>query len=188
MFDGQIPIRQFVQTTKFYFHLKIMANNRIKIKGECGMRYHLTNFAFILSIFFCVYGLPCTGLAEDLKKESKQLIGIFKVVDGSSLSFDGKIYKLYGAQGPASRQKCKKGSLPWLCGAAAKKFLLQQTDGLVLRCGVREATVVQCFLKGRDLSVVIIRAGWAVANIERKAHKKAEAYARKNGLGLWPKK
>ena len=152
------------------------------------MRYHLTNFAFILSIFFCVYGLPCTGLAEDLKKESKQLIGIFKVVDGSSLSFDGKIYKLYGAQGPASRQKCKKGSLPWLCGAAAKKFLLQKIDGLVLRCGVREATVVQCFLKGRDLSLVIIRAGWAVATIESEAHKKAEVYARKNGLGLWPKK
>ena len=152
------------------------------------MRYHLTNFALILSIFFCVYGLRCTGLAEELKKESKQLIGIFNVVDGSSLSFDGKIYKLYGAQGPTSRQKCKKGSLPWLCGAAAKKFLLQKTDGLVLRCGLREATVVQCFLKGRDLSVVIIRAGWAVATIENKAHKKAEAYARKNGLGLWPKK
>ena len=152
------------------------------------MRYNLTNFALIFSIFFCGYGLPFTGVAEDLKKESKQLIGIFKVVDGSSLSFDGKIYKLYGAQGPASHQKCKKGALPWLCGAAAKKFLLQKTDGLVLRCGLREATVVQCFLKGRDLSLVIIRAGWAVATIKSKAHKKAEAYARKKGLGLWPKK
>ena len=149
------------------------------------MRY---NIALIFAIFFCVYGLPFCGVAEDSKKESKQLIGIFKVVDGSSLSFDGKIYKLYGAQGPASHQKCKKGALPWLCGAAAKKFLLQKTDGLVLRCGLREATVVQCFLKGRDLSLVIIRAGWAVATIESKSHKKAEVYARKNGLGLWPKK
>ncbi|MEE3007661.1 MAG: hypothetical protein VX376_05475, partial [Pseudomonadota bacterium] len=70
----------------------------------------------------------------------------------------------------------------------AKKFLLQKTDGLVLRCGLREATVVQCFLKGRDLSLVIIRAGWAVATIESKVHKKAEDYARKKGLGLWPKK
>ena len=152
------------------------------------MRYNLTNFALIFSIFFCGYGLPFTGVAEDLKKGSKQLIGIFKVVDGSSLSFDGKIYKLYGVQGPAAHQKCKKGALPWLCGAAAKKFLLQKTDGLVLRCGLREATVVQCFLKGRDLSLVIIRAGWAVATIESKAHKKAEEYARKKGLGLWPKK
>ena len=70
-----------------------MANDRIKIKGVCGMRY---NIALIFAIFFCVYGLPFSGVAEDSKKESKQLIGIFKVVDGSSLSFDGKIYKLYG--------------------------------------------------------------------------------------------
>ena len=152
------------------------------------MRYHLTNFALILTIFSTANGFPLTSLAEDLKKEPKQLVGIFKVVDGTSLSLDGEIYKLYGVQGPASRQKCKKGALPWLCGAAAKKFLLQKTDGLVLRCGLREATVVQCFLKGRDLSVVIIRAGWAVASIESKAHKTAEALARKNGLGLWPKK
>ena len=57
-----------------------------------------------------------------------------------------------------------------------------------MRCGLREATVVQCFLKGRDLSLVIIRAGWAVASIKSKAHKKAEDYAREKGLGLWPKK
>ena len=91
------------------------------------MRY---NFALIFAISFWVYGLSFTGVAEDLKKESKQLIGIFKVVDGSSLSFDGKIYKLYGAQGPASHQKCKKGALPWLCGAAAKNFYYKKQMGL----------------------------------------------------------
>ena len=110
------------------------------------MRY---NFALIFAISFWVYGLSFTGVAEDLKKESKQLIGIFKVVDGSSLSFDGKDYKLYGAQGPYLIRNAKKGALPWLCGAAAKKFLLQKRDEFVLRCGLREATIVQCFLKGR---------------------------------------
>ena len=44
-----------------------MANDRIKIKGVCGMRY---NFALIFAISFWVYGLSFTGVAEDLKKES----------------------------------------------------------------------------------------------------------------------
>ena len=152
------------------------------------MRYDLDSFALIFSVIICAIIFSSKSFADNSVKKPKQLIGIFKAVDGSALSLDGKIYRLDGIQGPAARQKCKKGALPWLCGAAAKKFLSQQINGAILRCGLKEPKAVQCFLKGRDLSVTILKAGWAVSAIKSDAHKRAEAYARKKGLGLWPKK
>ena len=153
-----------------------------------GMRYDLNSFALIFSVLISAVIFSSTSFADISVKKPKQLIGIFKAVDGSALSLDGKIYKLYGIQGPTARQKCKKGALPWLCGAAAKKFLSQQINGVVLRCGLTESKAVHCFIKGRELSIIILKAGWAVSTIKSKAHKRAEAYARKKGLGLWPKK
>jgi len=147
------------------------------------MHRKLFRLALTLSLIICIS--VCFKNIPTAKP--KQLIGTFKVIDGSTLAIDGKTYRLAGLQGPTSRQKCKKGSLPWLCGAAAKKFVTQKIDGLILRCGLLEANTIQCFLKGRDLSVIIVKAGWAVSTIKNDTYKQAERHAQKNGLGLWPK-
>ena len=47
--------------------------------------------------------------------------------------------------------------------AAARRFLLEKVNGDILNCGLI-ATEIKCFLKGRDLSVSVIAAGWAVSN------------------------
>ena len=146
------------------------------------MPHTLSRLALTLSLIF--FSICFTNISM---AKPKQLIGVFKVIDGSGLSIDGKTYRLAGLQGPTSRQKCKKGALPWLCGAAAKKFLNKKVDGLILRCGLQEANKIQCFLKGRDLSVIIIKAGWAVSTIKNDTYKQAERHAQRNGLGLWPK-
>ena len=157
------------------------------MKKEEVVRYRLIKF--LLAIFIFSSGSVFDGelSAKDTKEKSKQLVGVFKVLDGSTLSLDGNAYKLFGIRGPTSNQKCKKGALPWLCGAAARRFLLEKVNGDILNCGLISATEIKCFLKGRDLSVSVIAAGWAVSNVSDTKYKEAEANARKNGLGLWPK-
>ena len=96
-----------------------------------------------------------------------------------------EVYKLEGIKAPNSRQKCKKGSLPWLCGAAAKRFLSQTTHGIILTCKTKSAGSVKCNIRGRDLANIIVKAGWAVPISKEQFLKEAELYARENGLGLW---
>ena len=59
------------------------------------MRYDLNSFALIFSVLISVFNFSSTSFADISVKKPKQLIGIFKAVDGSALSLDGKIYKLF---------------------------------------------------------------------------------------------
>ena len=139
----------------------------------------ITLFILILtSIFF-------TNLSTS---NSKEIEGIFNVISGDTISLNGVVYKLEGIKAPNSRQKCKKGSLPWLCGAAAKRFLSQTTHGIILTCKTKSAGSVKCNIRGRDLANIIVKAGWAVPISKEQFLKEAELYARENDLGLWTEK
>ena len=115
----------------------------------------------------------------------KQLKAIFNVIDGGTLLLNGQPFKILNISVPGAKQKCKKGSLPWLCGAAAKKFLQQLISGKTLKCALYEQYNVQCFLNGRDLAVSLIKAGWAISITTKKEYKSAENKARRNKVGLW---
>ena len=136
----------------------------------------ITLFILILtSIFF-------TNLSTS---NSKEIEGIFNVISGDTISLNGVVYKLEGIKAPNSRQKCKKGSLPWLCGAAAKRFLSKAISGIILTCKIERAGIVKCSIQDRDLAVIIVKAGWAVPTSQQRSLAAAELYAKKNGLGLW---
>ena len=136
----------------------------------------ITSFIVIfVSIFF-------TNLSTAYPK---QITGIFNVLSGDTISFNGLVYQLEGVRAPSSRQKCKKGSLPWLCGAAAKRFLTQTIGGIIITCKIKRAGIVKCSIQDRDLAIIIVKAGWAVPTSKQRSLKAAELYARKNGLGLW---
>ena len=98
---------------------------------------------------------------------------------------NGVLYRLAGIEAPNSRQKCKKGSLPWLCGAAAKRFLSKTISSSILTCKIERAGIVKCSIQDRDLAIIIVKAGWAVPTTKQRSLKAAELYAKKNGLGLW---
>ena len=115
----------------------------------------------------------------------KKLKAIFNVLDGGTLLLNGQPFKILNISVPHAKQKCKKGSLPWLCGAAAKKFLQQLVSEKTLKCALYESNNVQCFLNGRDLAVSLIRAGWAIPITKKKEYKNAEHKARNNKVGLW---
>ena len=145
----------------------------------------LTSLAKILSItlFLVIFTTICfTNLSTS---NPKQIEGIFNVVSGDTISLNGVLYQLEGIEAPHSRQKCKKGSLPWLCGAAAKRFLSQTIGGIILSCKIKRAGIVKCSIQDRDLAIIIAKAGWAVPTSKQRSLKAAELYARKHGLGLW---
>ena len=145
----------------------------------------LTSTAKIFSItcFIVTFTSIChTNLTT---ANPKQITGIFNALSGDTISFNGLFYQLEGIRAPSSRQKCKKGSLPWLCGAAAKRFLAQTIGGIILTCKIKRAGIVKCSIQDRDLAIIIVKAGWAVPTTKQRSLKAAELYAKKNGLGLW---
>ena len=136
----------------------------------------ITSFIVIFtSIFF-------TNLST---ANPKQITGIFNVLSGDTISFNGPAYQLEGIRAPSSRQKCKKGSLPWLCGAAAKQFLAQTIGGIIITCIIKRAGIVKCSIHDRDHAIIIAKVGWAIPTSKQRSLKAAELYARKHGLGLW---
>ena len=120
-----------------------------------------------------------------LASPPKQLKAIFNVLDGGTLLLNGQPFKILDITVPGAKQKCKKGSLPWLCGAAAKNFLQQLVAEKTLKCALYESNNIRCFLKGRDLAVSLITAGWAIPITKTKEYKNAEHKARSNKVGLW---
>ena len=150
-----------------------------KMSPSLGQRPIITLFTLILTSI-CFTNLSISN--------SKEIEGIFNVISGDTISLNGIVYKLEGIQAPNSRQKCKKGSLPWLCGAAAKRFLSQTIHGVILTCKINGAGSVKCNIEGRDLAITITKAGWAVPISKNRFLKAAELFARKNGLGLWTEK
>ena len=145
----------------------------------------LTSLAKILSItlFLVIFTSIClTNLSTS---NPKQIEGIFNVVSGDTISLNGVLYQLEGIEAPNSRQKCKNGSLPWLCGAAAKRFLSKTISSSILTCNIERAGIVKCSIQDRDLAIIIVKAGWAVTTTKQRSLKAAELYAKKNGLGLW---
>jgi endonuclease YncB( thermonuclease family) len=143
------------------------------------------NRAFLVLSFYFIFSFFSTLSVSDTKP--RKLIGLFQVFDAGTITSNGVIYKIKDITTPTARQKCKRGALPWLCGAAAKKFLATLIGNKILKCAVIELNQVQCFLEGRDLSILLIKNGWAVSLNNNKKALDAEKTARKKELGLWKK-
>ena len=143
------------------------------------------NKTFLLLSLYIIFSFFPTSSNSDTKP--RKLIGLFQVFDAGTITSNGVVYKIKNITTPTARQKCKRGALPWLCGAAAKKFLSTIIRNKILKCAVMKRNQVQCFLEGRDLSVLLIKNGWAVSMNNNKNSKAAETHARKQELGMWKK-
>jgi endonuclease YncB( thermonuclease family) len=143
------------------------------------------NNAVLLLSFYFIFSFFSTLSEADTKP--RKLIGLFQVFDAGTIISNDIIYKIKDITAPTARQKCKRGALPWLCGAGAKRFLSTLIDNKILKCAVIEINQVQCFLEGRDLSILLIKNGWAVPLNNNKNALDAEKNARIKELGLWKK-
>jgi endonuclease YncB( thermonuclease family) len=106
------------------------------------------------------------------------------VVDAGTVKIGDKILKLHGVITPSARQKCKRGSLPWLCGAAARTHLVNLAQEKTVQCLKIGAYHGQCFLNGADISENMVRNGWAVPDQSGAAHRDDEEIARAQKFGM----
>lgn len=111
--------------------------------------------------------------------------GPVTVIDAGTLKIGDKIIKLHGVIAPGARQKCKKGSLPWLCGAAARKHMVELAQGKTIRCLKVGAYHGRCFKGGTDLAESLVRGGWAVPDKTGLVYRDDEDAARESKLGMW---
>jgi endonuclease YncB( thermonuclease family) len=116
----------------------------------------------------------------------KPIVGRATVIDGSTIQIEDQTIRLYGIIAPSARQKCRRGSLPWLCGAGAHGFLIRLTDGKQVTCvRARSSTAARCVSNKHDLALEMVRNGWAVPDKFGKGYRGAEKRARQVQVGLW---
>lgn len=139
---------------------------------------------WMVSVFLLASGL--TALVLHAHAGNKDIIeGVVTVVDAGTVKIGDKILKLHGVITPSARQKCKRGSLPWLCGAAARTHLVNLAQEKTVQCLKIGAYHGQCFLNGADIGENMVRNGWAVPDQSGAAYRDDEEIARAQKLGMW---
>lgn len=137
----------------------------------------------VLSMFFCLTGFCSSAMAAD--KKPIIIEGEARVIDAGTIQINRSVIRLFGIIAPSPRQKCLRGSLPWLCGAAAKKHLQKLADRKQARCVAVETFKARCIVNKKDLSNEMVLSGWAVADEAGDAYRPAEEKARAGKRGLW---
>lgn len=119
---------------------------------------------------------------------SASISGRASAVDGDTLRISETRIRLLGLDAVEFDQTCSdaKGN-SWPCGREAHAFLRELTKGGTTTCAADgrdryRRVLARCSVLGADLGEQIVRAGWAVAELE---YGVALAEARLNGRGIW---
>lgn len=123
-----------------------------------------------------------------LQPPAEVLAGRAEAVDGDTLRIEGARIRLTGLDAVELDQDCTgKDGKAWACGGAARAFLADLVAGAMTRCA-RDGrdrygrVLARCSTDVGDLGDAIVRAGWAVADLE---YGLALADARLNARGIW---
>ncbi|MBT5263733.1 MAG: hypothetical protein HOL85_02795 [Rhodospirillaceae bacterium] len=133
-------------------------------------------------VVIALISLPATSV---LAAKDNVVKGKAGIIDGSTLQIGNKVMKLFGMAAPSMRQKCKRGHIPWLCGAASRKYLLELTMGKEVRCIIVDRPFARCIVGRKDLAQAMIKAGWAVVGRGGSGYRADEEEARFREVGLW---
>tara|TARA_Y100000588_G_C14274234_1_gene933688 strand:+ start:2546 stop:2980 length:435 start_codon:yes stop_codon:yes gene_type:complete len=136
--------------------------------------------------FIVLSGLITVSAAADAKFSINT--STIRVIDAGTISANQKVFKLQGIIAPSAKQKCKIRALPWLCGAAARSFLVDIFEENNVKCQNTRESYVKCFLNKVDISLLLVKAGWAISHSTKTDFVRAEKEARENNLGIWSKK
>lgn len=123
-----------------------------------------------------------------LQPPAAALAGRAEAVDGDTLRIGSTRVRLIGLDAIELDQNCTgRGDVDWACGQAARSFLARALRGDITTCHHEGRdrygrTLARCATAAGDLGDAIVRAGWAVADLE---YGLALAEARLNGRGIW---
>ncbi|WP_244474717.1 MULTISPECIES: thermonuclease family protein [unclassified Rhizobium] len=137
-------------------------------------------------------GMLFLALLIIAKLENAQAIrtrGPFVVVDGDTLTEEGRRLRINGIDAPELGQMCDRPSGSYDCGMAARAGLVLLLKGAPVECSGQEddedrygRLLVTCLKGAVDLGHEMVAAGLAVANGD---YHMAELRARKAGYGIW---
>ena len=109
-------------------------------------------------------------------------------VDGDALRIGETRIRLLGLDAVEFDQTCTdRSGAEWPCGREARAFLADLSHGGTTECAPDghdryRRILAHCRINGADLGDRIVRAGWAVAELE---YSLALTEARLNGRGIW---
>lgn len=137
-----------------------------------------------LAFIFVLFLMPVPASAQ-------VLFGQARAVDGDTLVVGDSYVRLHGIDAIESGQQCVRAGQPWACGQEAEAFLAGLVTGTTVQCKHRDRDsygrdVATCRVNGRDLSQLLVDAGYAVALRQYSdAYVSAEERARSSEVGIW---
>lgn len=115
-----------------------------------------------------------------------------KVLNGDTLSIQGRYFRLYGIDAPESNQTCaNRQGRSYNCGKQAATWLRDWINNNELECRVMQQDVKgnmvgTCSLGQYDLGAALVNAGWAVAYTKfTSIYVPYEEIAHASRNGLW---
>lgn len=112
--------------------------------------------AAVLSV--CLLAVPAS--ADDIT-------GVATVTDGDTIRIGQTRIRLFGMDAPEKAQRCERAGTCYRCGDDATRALKSIVEGSQVVCSPTGAKtygriVATCEAEGVDLSVEMVRLGWAV--------------------------
>jgi endonuclease YncB( thermonuclease family) len=140
-----------------------------------------------LAPFVAIVGAGLAGAGWFAQRQTPQIVGSARIIDGDSLVVAGVEIRLYGIDAPEYRQYCFRRGRPWACGIEATRTLRAMIANRPVACRAREQdrygrTVAACSVGGNDLGAAMVAGGHAVAYGAYDAEERA---ARNAGRGIW---
>ena len=123
------------------------------------------------------------GAGEQVAADPEQVM----VIDGGTLRLASRVVRLRGVDPPSHTMSCSGED----CGAAATNALAAMVRAAPVICrtigGADDLgrSFAMCQVRGTELNLAIIAAGWARADTSEPDFERAEATARVEKRGIW---
>ena len=124
-------------------------------------------------------------------RDSAEITGRARVVDGDSLFIGNVEVRLYGLDAPEWNQTCGLDGGRWPCGRHATQALRSRIAGETVQCAERDRdrygrAVAVCKHDGIDVNDWLVRSGWALAYRRLSdVYVAAESAAESERRGIW---
>lgn len=156
---------------------------------ELGLLRHLRRILWVtLAVVFAV-GIQRASPSQELDGAASGRVG---VIDGDTLSMDGRPVQLHGIDAPELGQTCYHDGIEQNCGLLAARALhklVNMAQGPIQCVSVGtylQMETMTCWAGHRDLARVLVADGYALALPHGpSAYVEQESEAREAGLGLW---
>jgi len=135
-----------------------------------------------------VLWLGCLGSPAAAAQE---LAGRAMVISADTIEVAGSRVRLHGIDAPGRAQTCRRDDGTWDCGQQAALALQRKIGDRPVRCTLRDRVtsgiiIASCLVDGEDLSLWLLRNGWAIAEVYYSyEHTRAELLAKTERRGIW---